>query len=76
MILANLKEVHMKVIHPLIRVHLHPQEEEQEEQQEEQTGAKDADGERAEEEEDVTYEIRVVYVTDSTIGLRTTWPDG
>jgi hypothetical protein len=47
-----------------------------EEQQEEQTGAKDADGERAEEEEDVTYEIRVVYVTDSTIGLRTTWPDG
>ena len=27
-------------------------------------------------EEDVPYEIRVVYVTDSTIGLRTTWPDG
>jgi hypothetical protein len=49
--------------------------------QEEPTGAKDADGEDADgegadEEEDVPYEIRVVYVTDSTIGLRTTWPDG
>ena len=40
------------------------------------TDPSSGDGAADEDDETLGYEIRVVYVTDTTIGLRTTWGDG